>query len=270
MKSTSSYYLDHFYFPDQNHEFLNSLLSRGYTNYKSETRHPGGITCRFIPFKNEDKNIKSPYLEFLHIDPSSDEERITGLSLGAFDSLDEIFKNNEAIQKNQGYLFHKNYEWDKYPDERRVGWNFIRFDNNPPIKDLFFWITEYEKDPNAGPQPRVLFNQDNSTLRVCGCILLLSPDEVELMGELLDTKPDGNKFHMQFDEYIEFHDRNSSAFLGKDYNLPGIILECESLDTFIKVAKPEELREINGTKYAIIKNHSKGWDLYTKEKIISI
>ncbi len=263
----ASFYLDHFYFHDQDHKFRESLLQKGYFNYEPVTRHPGGLTCKFLAFENPARGISSPYLEFLHIDPSSTEKYDVGLSLGSKTNLDEIFKNNEAIKKKKATFFHKNYEWEKYPNERKTGWNFIMFEENPPIKDLYFWVSEYEVDPSVPPRVKPDIIHANSTRGIVGCVLLLDEAEIASLGEIMGVYYANNKFTLASGYEIQVLSRDSEFFKDNKYNLPAILLECESLETYISVAKPDEVREFNGIKYAVIKNQSIGWDLYTKEKI---
>ena len=132
-------YLDHFFNQDNNFKFFRSLEKRGFKPRETMTKHPGGMSCRFIFIGNHQ------YLEFVHTKKGYKYPfGGPGISLGYKENIKRLKERLDSKVNFKCAFEHRNYDWKENSTEHLPGWNFLSFANTG-IRAFYPWFTEYEK-----------------------------------------------------------------------------------------------------------------------------
>ena len=254
-----NFYFDHCYTDDKNHKFLKNLKKRGFTVQNDEVEHPQKHFCRFIPFKPK-KGEGKQYLEFVNAKDQQHPIKAPGISFGYKTNLEKLYKRLTKTSSIAKYFIHKNYFWKKGSKSRLPGWNFLGF-KNTGIRNIHLWMTEYEplEDKTLQKRRNKIIHHKNSVEQIIGFELDISERGALFFSKLLGRKvkklqkiDNGVLVLMNFKKVNKFR---------------AIVLKCKCLETFIKVARPDEVINYRGVKAAKIINPSGMWDMIAVENL---
>lgn len=290
-----SFDFDHCYNKILDPKLFDQLKERGFWGRDEAVNHPGSLTCRFLAFplrKEFNGRSLGSYLEFCAVadinalrqkvlnetgKSVSDESFLLrpGLSLRYAGKLEELFERlRNELPKLDLEFEHRNYDWQANATERRLGWNFLRFKEDP-IPGMYLWVTEYERSPNQ-PLPQFpSFEVANGGLRLLGPVLdNQARAGLDLVASVLGAQVIDGKLSLHGDSAIYLLNEEESIELRKKCfskvsPFLAILLEVESLEKFIGASAADYTFNFRGRQVAGVRLGENMWDILAIERVTS-
>jgi len=248
--------VDHIYTRDQNHKFLKKLEKMGFQIDPATVKHPGGLTCRFITFRDE-KDGPRKYLEFASVspDPKARQIRCPGISFSTTTPIGKVLERKLPQLKKHGLRFkfkHLNYEWKDGDQERGPGWNFVEFPNLG-FRTLYPWITEYEPNPNKPTPKRPKISHPNGIRGIAAIEIEINQAGRRFFERLL-SRPLSRPVQIASQPTLYFTE-------GKRTAIRSIILEASDPKKLVAFSFDDEIRWRGRAARLITNPNPNMWDL---------
>lgn len=235
-------HFDHIYTLSENETDTGTLSKLGFATDDHFVDHPG-IRSRFLAFSAHPAAAKAgartQYLEFCEIldrrlalttAPGSLPDFWPQFSLRS-QNLKHWFKEHEStLAAFQPVYVHRAYDWQNGDSEDKPGWNFLQFH-----KQHFgcggFWITEYEKRPDAiAQEPEPIPLHPNGARHLRGLVL---SDAVDLscLRSLVSLTPTPTGFAFPDGFFLDLIPQSEvrETFRGKKTDILAVVLSCATL-----------------------------------------
>jgi hypothetical protein len=270
------------------------LAERGFAVPDRQREHPGGVTCRFLPFKCRPNPAgrSFQYLEFVQIadlpqyaqtqnalrkeqglSPRPQERFATpGFSVVARD-LDQLLPRlQSAFPNNKPTYEHTNYRWQEEATVRGPGWSYIKFKEDI-LPFCEFWLTEYDPDPEDPNrhQPSIQPNP-NTCHEIVGCVWNVDRSTLEPIAKLCGGVELAERLSFS-NFFIEFGEKAVAALPHSARKKSGpsseqflaMVLGCSSLTTFKRLSAPDHIINYRGQEAAVLLPYESGWAILVIE-----
>ncbi|HRI51499.1 MAG TPA: hypothetical protein PLW65_15075 [Pseudomonadota bacterium] len=272
----------------------NELRSRGYAVPDGAREHPGGVSCRYLPFHapaNQPLGRTFQYLEFVKLsdvaaycaaENSAREKK--GLSLRSeartvapgFSLIASALRQRlPAVQQElaayRPEYEHVNYRWQTETEPDAPGWSYLKFKEDI-VPSCELWFTEYDPDPVEVNRHRpVIPLNPNTCNQIVGCIWDLGPPDGPLRARVQrltggERRGDELILNRQFTIWSGPSAGTIWAALAHCAPLAAMVLGCASLATFKRLASPDRVIDWNGQEAALLTPFSSGWAIVVVER----
>jgi hypothetical protein len=263
---------------------------RGFAVPARQVEHPGGVTCRVLPFPcsaNERFDRSFQYLEFVHLADLAVYSEVTNATRrkeGLFERSAERLlwpgfslvtaQVDRQLQELQPLLApyrpavdHVNYRWQTEHEPHAPGWTYLKFrEDILPFCEL--WFTQYDPDPqNPGRGRPSLSPHPNTCHEIVGCIWDLGGPQSELTARMLQLGEGEQRDDtlVLSDQFTIWPDAETPSTLGAG-SFRAMVLACASLDTFKRLAAPDQVVTWRGQEAAILRPYPSGWAIVVIER----
>ncbi len=270
------------------------LGSRGFAVPDGEREHPGGVSCRYLPFAapaNEPLGRTFQYLEFVKLSDvagycaadNADREKkglslrsvartaAPGFSLIAPALRQRLPSVQQELAAYRPEYQHVNYRWQTETEPDAPGWSYLKFKEDI-VPSCELWFTEYDPDPVEVNRHRpVIAKNPNTCSEIIGCIWDLGPADGPLLQRVQrltfgERRGDELVLNQKFTIWSGPTVSATWAALAHRGPLAAMVLGCASLQTFKRLASPDQVVTWNGQEAALLTPFSSGWAIVVVEQ----
>lgn len=270
------------------------LASRGFAVPQGQREHPGGVSCRYLPFHNVANQRFGRFFQYLEFVKISDigqfraaenltrqkkglsprsEERITapGFSLIGRALKERLTPLQQEFAAYKPEYEHVNYRWQTEHAPDAPGWGYLKFREDVlPLGEL--WFTEYDPDPVEVNRHRPTIEPSPNTCHeLAGCIWDFGAESGAMAARvqrLCGGELRGGELALSggFTIWCGAAAASGLGLLWHRGPFRAMVLGCASLSTFKRLASPDAVVQWHGQEAAVLTPFPSGWAIVVIER----